>query len=819
MELAQRRAERLQLLQEAGQQLASSMDEAEIVRRLAQQVERLVACDGVMIVLSHPEGYRRPVACRIRGSETYPRPNAQCERLVDAVQASGTPVCLDTSSGPTGDDATGASLLGVPALSGATLIAVIAAWSDQPNAFTTEDQEVLVTVGAHAATALSNARLYAESQRERRRSEALSDIARAVSSSLRLGDVTDLILRHAVALLRARGATLSLLRDDALHVVAGMGAGHLLIGAVLPLDGSVSGRVLRLRTWQIVNDTDRDPEAFRPTKHAADVRKVLSVPLFTSDGPVGVLSVINRSTDFTDEDALVLQRLADQVAVAVVNARLFEAEERYSRLVEAASDAIFTIDGAERVTSVNRAMCVALGLERERLLGLSLAELIDPRDRGAALELAREALGGKRKRGNFRYTAASGDTRSCSLIVVPLIEGGEVAGALGIVRDVTDEKRLTEQLMQQEKLAAVGQLVSGVAHELNNPLAGVMAFAQLLLASPTTDDEQRRAIEAIYEESKRAAKIVSNLLTFARQHQPERAITDLNRVVSDTLELRRYAMSVDQIEIERHLDPTLPLTWADPFQLQQVVLNLIGNAEHALTDWPGDKRVILETRQSGDMLEIVVADTGPGIPNVDIPRIFNPFFTTKPTGQGTGLGLSISDGIVREHGGRIRVESRAGAGATFVVELPRIEPPHTLPRRFPAETRASARAKLPQRVLIVDDEEAIRTSVVRYLGSLGHEAHAVSSGREALERIRHTSYDAMVIDLRMPEMSGDALFARVLVQAPALAHRVVFLTGDTQSASARALLDETGRPSLRKPFLLDELAAMLLAAIGETTSV
>ena len=254
-------------------------------------------------------------------------------------------------------------------------------------------------------------------------------------------------------------------------------------------------------------------------------------------------------------------------------------------------------------------------------------------------------------------------------------EGERVVGALGVVRDTTEEKVLAEQLLQQEKLAAVGQLVSGVAHELNNPLAGVMAFSQLLLEADELPDDTRVALQTINQEARRAARIVTSLLTFARQHQPERVITDVNQVVRDTLELRRHVMRVHEIEIEVSLEELLPPTWADPFQLQQVVLNLLGNAEHALEDWSGARRVRVATSRAEDMLAISVSDSGPGIEKDRIARIFNPFYTTKAVGRGTGLGLSISDGIVREHGGRIRVESSPGRGATFIVELPLVMAP------------------------------------------------------------------------------------------------------------------------------------------------
>jgi two-component system NtrC family sensor kinase len=378
----------------------------------------------------------------------------------------------------------------------------------------------------------------------------------------------------------------------------------------------------------------------------------------------------------------------------------------------------------------------------------------------------------------------------------------------------------------------VGQLVSGVAHELNNPLAGVMAFSQLLLSAHRTSSleapsslpaelhaeerfEERRAIETIHEEAKRAAKIVSNLLTFARQHQPERTLTDLNQVIVDTLELRRYALRVRQIELDLRLDEQLPLTWADPFQLQQVVLNLLTNSEHALEEWSGERRITIETstvcrvgKERGELLVLRVADSGPGIALENLPRIFNPFFTTKPVGEGTGLGLSISDGIVREHAGRIRAESVLGRGAAFVVELPYVAPPGAIES---SDAGAQAAPALPRHLLVVDDEPSIRGAVTAYLRSLGHAVDAVGSGREALALVAQRRYDGVLLDLRMPDMSGDTFFGELSRRAPLVAERVVFLTGDTQSESARGFLESTGRPTISKPFLLDELAAVLLA--------
>jgi two-component system NtrC family sensor kinase len=393
------------------------------------------------------------------------------------------------------------------------------------------------------------------------------------------------------------------------------------------------------------------------------------------------------------------------------------------------------------------------------------------------------------------------------MITAPVFEDGAIVGALGIMRDVTDEQRLAGQLLQQEKLAAVGQLVSGVAHELNNPLAGVMAFSELLLSSPAaTDDETRRALETIHHEAVRAAKIVSHLLTFARQRPAERMETDLNTIVTDTIALRRYALSTADIELDVVLDPTLPPTWADPFQLQQVVLNLLGNAEQALAEWRGPRRIVVWTRHDQEWLVLAVSDSGPGIPLEQRDRIFNPFYTTKPVGQGTGLGLSISDGIVREHGGQIRVESHVGDGATFLVQLPIVTPVGA-----PASTRRapSSAPAIPRRVLVVDDEPTMRAAIATFLGTLGHTVTATRDGEEARALLAANEYDVVLLDLRMPGVGGDTLYQELCHRDPRHARRVVFVTGDTQSEQAQQFLAKAGRPSVSKPFQLDDLAAVL----------
>jgi PAS domain S-box-containing protein len=778
--------------------------------------------------------------------------------------------------------------------------------------------------------------LYAESQRQQRQMEALADVARAVSESLRLDEVLRLILGHATSLLHTDGACISLLRGEQLEVVAAIGTGDPLVGMSLPLVGSMSGRAVRTGE-SIVGDASTDPEAYPPTVTAAFIRNVIIVPLSTASGPVGALTVFNRGSPFTPDAAAILKRFADQVAVAVVNARLFEAvtasrglaerhqrvveassdaivitdlerrisfanpaaiaffgygdaligmpvsgtvppdahefvhrredgalsgepqryesyvvrangdrrtvavttaplreqgvvtgivaalrdvteeraraaalarsEARYTRLVESASDAIFTVDQEGRFTAVNHSLERATGVARDALIGAPLSRLVDARDLAVAEHLMRRTFDGERCKGAVRYRAADGSVRQGAVITAPVFEDDVIAGALGIMRDVTEDQRLAEQLLQQEKLAAVGQLVSGVAHELNNPLAGVMAFSELLLTSgAVVDADARHALETIHHEAMRAAKIVSHLLTFARQRSAERTDADLNAIVTDTLALRRYALNAAQIELDVRLDPTLPHTWADPFQLQQVVLNLLGNAEQALAEWNGVRRITVWTSRGDERLVIGVTDSGPGVPAEQRDRIFNPFYTTKPVGQGTGLGLSISDGIVREHGGQIRVDSQSGEGATFLVELPLLT---AAPQARPAAEPRPPVAAPGRRMLVVDDEAAMRSAISTFLTTLGHAVTAASSVVEARALLDANEYDVVLLDLRMADLGGDTLYEELRDRDPRHARRVVFVTGDVQSDQARRFLARAGRPVVGKPFQLDELATVL----------
>jgi PAS domain S-box-containing protein len=385
-----------------------------------------------------------------------------------------------------------------------------------------------------------------------------------------------------------------------------------------------------------------------------------------------------------------------------------------------------------------------------------------------------------------------------------------------LIRDVSERKRmddqsrdLYQQLLQAEKMAALGQTISGVAHELNNPLATILSWAERL-SEKSLDQGTRRGMDVILGEADRAARIVRNLLTFARKRQSTRAMIDLNQVVLETLALRAYEQRLTNIEVVTALASGLPQVFADAHQIQQVLLNLVINAEQAMVSAHGRGAMVLRTwhDEERDAVALEVSDDGPGVPEDARSKIFDPFFTTKEVGKGTGLGLTVAYAIVQEHGGRIQVEAPL-RGAAFVLELPvSSERPASRPRPGAPSMEAVKGAS----VLLVEDEQALAAAVSEALTDAGLAVDHAGDGEDALARVRKKTYDVVICDLKLPRVDGMTLYRAIAAATPALARRVIFVTGDVAGSDAERFLDDSGCRWLAKPFRLGDL----LRAVRET---
>jgi PAS domain S-box-containing protein len=1071
--LADTRHQRLQRLQDAGASLTRSLDEHEITRELIRQAQLAVRSDGAAMLMPDLDADILITSLRIvRGIERARSPVRLGDGIVAEVARTGRPVRVGDrdadrareragQSTPlsmydvVGESGAAASVLAVPVRVGIRLLGVLAVHSTHAGLYTAEDEEVLATMASQAATAIANARRYAESERERRTTEALADVARAVGESLRLGEVLRLILRHTVSLLGVQGACVALRDGDYLNIVASIGSASVLSGVHLPVRGSMIGRSVVSNEMIMLNEGSIEPALHRMVQHLSPIQRMVIAPLITGRGTIGSIVVMNRDRAFDQDDGKVLQRLADQVAVAIVNARLFEEVEKATRewkaafdstasgivvieesltvsrcnaraaelcgttvsallgrrfnealvgnsasldaqtversiaraltdgiptrelvrdditgrlfslvavshpdgggvitfddvteahrlterhrkvldtvsdaivitdlegritfanpgartlfrrqnlegeavanltpadwiksvqsferlaragegqqydcevlradgerrvvrvssaplyelgqvtstvaclhditerraesrarerseslnmrLVEAATDAICTVDVDGLFTSVNAGFLHSAGLQREEVLGQHFSVMVHPADRPTAVAMVAETLAGHPRKLQLRFLGASG-ARVGMITTAPIHEHGEVVGALGIIRDVTNDEIRRETNAHQARLAAVGQSLSRVANELNNPLASLLAVAELQATSPTMLAQDRRAIEQICEQAHRASRIVSLLLDStgdASHTAGQRGRVDVNALVRRAIEWHGYGWREHGIVVDFTAGEDLPAMSGDAIQLHQAVSNLLTNAEEALIDADGARCIRVVTRAGATGVEVQVSDTGPGIATHELARVFEPMFTTRADGGHRGLGLTIARTIAQDHGGALEAHSRAGEGAVFTLSFPALPEPTTAPR----DTDAPLGAPVPKgSLLLIEDEITLRSAISRFLRNAGYVVDVADGGAEALDLAADRPYDLILLDLRMNGLTGEQVYQSIESRDPEQARRVVFMTGDLHNADASRFIRRTGRPVLAKPFTLLDLETRVAQLLQE----
>ncbi len=539
-----------------------------------------------------------------------------------------------------------------------------------------------------------------------------------------------------------------------------------------------------------------------------------------------------RSNDEMGYLAEAFNRMLDRLEKrAEENRRLFQSVEKgkaeWMATFDSIQDLISIHDREDRIIRVNTALARRCRKTPAEIIGMTCAELFygnaahdalcphrQTVQRGAVMEAEVDCL---LMEGAYKITT------------FPIKnETGGVRAVVHVARDITMERDLGEKLLHAEKLSSMGKLVAGIAHELNNPLMGIMGFSQLLMDAPDrkTLGEVRGKLEKIYHESMRTAHIVQNLLTFARAAGSKKEYADINDLIRGTLDLREYSLRSNNIETRLSLARGLPQTMVDRYQMQQVFINVINNAEDAMLS-AGDHGVLeISTGHKDGCIEIIFADDGPGVAREALGRVFDPFFTTKEVGRGTGLGLSITHGIIAEHNGGITLENRPGGGAVVRIVLPVTGTdegfvgqggvaagPDTGGDGLSA-THAPAPELEGKRVLLVEDKASIRESISIFLEEQGLQVERVSGGAGALAAMERGDFDIILTDLKMEGINGVELYKKATKRRPYLKERFIIITGDVFSEGVRSFFEEHGCPCLLKPFELPDLLEAMARVSG-----
>src|SRR2546427_1746493 len=504
--------------------------------------------------------------------------------------------------------------------------------------------------------------------------------------------------------------------------------------------------------------------------------------------------------------------------------RLHQQQEFARRLVDSFPDLILVLDTSANYTFVSPRSKEILGFEPEEISAMDFGHCAHPEDMPAVQALFGDIVAGRQTFASLeaRIRHKLGEWRRIRFNFSPLWDAkGENEGVVLSGRDVTDLKRLEEQLIQAEKLAAMGQMLAGVAHELNNPLTAILGVTELLREREGTDDPTKRQLELTHRQARRAARIVQNLLEFSRPASPHKKSLDVNSLVERTLQLHEHSLRRNNIEVEFRPEPGLPSVIGDANQLIQVFLNLVTNAEQAIREVRDSGRIQVRLTSNANRVRVTVQDDGVGIRPEALPRIFDPFYTTKRPGGGTGLGLSICMSIIREHGGNIEADTLPAGGSAFTIYLPvalgQVRELLPIPSEsgatpVPPIKPAAADFLLGRNILVLDDEESLRMLLEEGLPAQALRVDCAATIEAALSQVRKSSYDVVLCDLHLSAggftVDGRDAASRILEASGAQKPVVIYMTGDL----LESVPDATGGSQpicLQKPFRISDVLALL----------
>jgi len=658
-------------------------------------------------------------------------------------------------------------------------------------------------------------------QRVTLRTEELAEAHRVLQRMWTLGQqialelnpskVLQRFIEASVDVLRADGAAIGLVTDERISITTTHGFGNALAGAAFAVQESTLGRVARSGNPWTTSDA-RAERAGDDVMVCTEARGLVAIPLHRRAERIGAMMLFVREARvITDRELAHVEAMADLLSVALANAELVETlrktEWRFRTLFRAAPDAVLTVLQSGRIREANDAVQDLVGLQPVQLVGRLLEELVLPEDRSHLADQVARVMNGEEAR--FEVRMWRGNTVRIASLAARLLPEADPPQMLVVGRDMTADREMRARLAESERLASAGELLAGVAHEVNNPLSTISAFAQILEREELTES-QRESVEVIRSETMRASQVVRDLLTFARRSENEVGSICVNELVERTMRLRMHDLKSRGLECETVLAADLPYVTADARQIQQVLLNLLTNASQAMAP-SGGGSLRIETRQDGERVLLEVTDSGPGIPVEARAHIFEPFFTTKA--EGTGLGLSVSYGIIAAHGGTITIPKSSSEGTTFRVALPAFDPAGQGSGGV-ATVLATPSPLAGARMLFVTSDATMRGSVQAFARLRGFRVTSASDGAAALACLRSESFDLAVCDLDAPGLRAPTFLASVRGQQPSLARKLLFL-----SASKADELEFQGM-TLSHPFELDRMedAAASMLNLGRRVS-